>query len=178
MRHAVRSLCLGALAAMMLLAAPLEAQRGLSGRRGGAQNREQLEQRIRAQMGRMMQQGLDLSEEQADQLSAVVQTFREQERALIRLEQATRRRVEALLLEGGGDDEALQLLTRMADLRAQEAELRANEQAALLEVLSPVQLLEMQSIRDQIGRRIRALGGRGRGDPAIGMRRRGGARGG
>lgn len=168
---------LGALAAMMLVAGPLEAQRGPAGRRGGAQNREQLEQRVRAQMGRMMQQRLGLSEEQAEQLSEVVQSFREEQRGLFRAEQATRRRVEALLLEGGSDDEALELLTRMADLRAQEAELRAAEQAALLEVLSPILLLEMQSIRDDFGRRIRALG-RGRGDPSSGSRRRGGGHGG
>ena len=77
MRSTARSLFLGAVAAMMVLAGPLEAQRGPAGRRGGAQSREQLEQRVRAQMNRMMQERLDLSEEQADQLSAVVQGFRD-----------------------------------------------------------------------------------------------------
>ena len=55
------------------------------------------------------------------------------------------------MLEGGSDDgEATELLTRMTDLRAQEAELFAAEQAALLEVLSPIQVLQMQSFREQI----------------------------
>ena len=177
MRYAMRSVCLGALAAMMLLAAPLEAQRGPAGRRGGGQDRELAERRVRAQMARMMQERLALSDEQSEQLSQVVRGFREQQRALYRLEEATRRRVDALLLEGGTDEEeALELLARMADLRAQEAELRAAEEEALLEVISPVQLLVMQSMREQIGRRIRALGP-GRGDPSSGMRRRGGGHG-
>ena len=178
MTFSLRSLLLGALAAVMLVAAPLDAQRGPAGRRGGAQSREQLERRVRAQMGRMMQERLDLSEEQAEQLSEVVQAFQEQRRALFRLEQATRRRVEALMVEGGGDDEeALELLTRMADLRAQEAELREAERTALLEVLSLFQLLQMQSMREPLRQRSRALG-RGRGDQSGGMRRRGGRRGG
>ncbi len=82
------------------------------------------------------------------------------------------------MLDGGGDEEeATGLLTRMADLRAQEAELFAVEQAALLEVLSPIKVLQMQSFREQIGRRIRALGG-SRGDQPGGRRRRGGPPGG
>ena len=170
----LRSLVLGLLTATLVLTAPVEAQRGPQGRRGGAQNREQLEQRVRAQMGRMMRERLDLTEEQSEQLSEVVQGFDEQRRELFRLEQATRRRVEALMLEGGSDEEeARELLTRMTDLRAQEADLFAVEQAALLEVLSPIQVLQMQSFREQIGRRIRALGG-GMGDQPGGRRRRGG----
>lgn len=178
MTYSLRPLVLGVLTATLVLAAPIEAQRGPQGRRGGVQNREQLEQRVRAQMGRMMRERLALTEEQSEQLSEVVQGFRSQRRELFRLEQATRRRVEALLLEGGSDEEeATELLARMADLRAQEAELLVVEQAALLEVLSPVQVLQMQSFREQIGQRIRALGG-GRGDPPSGRRRRGGRGGG
>ncbi len=175
MTSSLRPLVLGVLTVTLVLAAPVEAQRGLQGRRGGLQNREQLEQRVRAEMGRMMRDQLALTEEQAEQLSEVVQRFAEQRRELFRLEQATRRRVEALMLEGGSDEEeATELLTRMADLRAQEAELLAVEQAALLEVLSPVNVLRMQSLRDQLGLRIRALGS-GRGDQPNGRRRRGGS---
>ena len=174
----LRAWVLGVLTAALVLAAPVEAQRGPQGHRGGARNREQLEQRVRAQMGRMMQERLDLTEEEAEQLSEVVQGFQVQRRELFRLEQATRRRVEAFMLEGGSDEEeAIELLTRMVDLRAQEVELLAVEQAALLEVLSPIQVLQMQSFREQIGQRIRALGG-ARGDQPGGRRRRGGPGGG
>ena len=178
MTYSLRPLLLGVLTATLVLAAPIESQRSPQGRRGGVQNREQLEQRIRAQMGRMMRERLALTEEQSEQLSEVVQRFQSERRELFRIEQATRRRVEALMLEGGNDEEeATELLTRMTDLRAQEAELFAAEQVALLEVLSPIQVLQMQSIREQIGQRIRALGG-GRGDRPGGRRRRGGPGGG
>ena len=79
-------------------------------------------------------------------------------RDLARQEQATRRRVEALTLEGSSDDEeAMELLTRMADLRAEEAALFQAEQERLLEVLSPFQVLEFHSLREQLGERIRSL---------------------
>jgi hypothetical protein len=50
----------------------------------------------------------------------------------------------------------------MADLRKEEAATFEAEQAGLLEILSPVQVLRLQALRAEVGRRIRALrGGRG-----------------
>jgi len=158
-----------AVALTVLVASPLllNAQAAQGGRRGG-QDREQLEQRIRAQMGRMMQERLGLDEEQAATLATVVQDFEGRRRELFGLEQATRRRVEALLLEGGdAEAEARELMDRMAELRLQEAELFATEQEALLAVLTPVQVLQLQELREDLGRRIRALRG-GRGGPGDG----------
>ena len=155
-----------ALAAAMVVAwAPLSTDAQVPNRRG---DREQLEQRVRAQMGRVMRERLGLSEEQATRLSAVVEDFDGQRRELFQLEQATRRRVEALLLEGGDDqDEARELIGRMGELREQEAELFRAEQEALLDVLTPVQVLRLQELRQDLGRRIRALGGRN-GQPGTG----------
>lgn len=156
-----RSIVAAALAAVLVVPAALDAQ--APGRRGGPQDREQLEQRIRAQMGRMMQQRLGLDEAQAAELAEVVQTFEGRRRELFGQEQATRRRVEAVLLEGGSDqEEARQLIQRMADLRRQEAQLFAEEQQALLGVLTPTQVLQLQELRQDLGRRIRELD-RGRG---------------
>ena len=134
-------------------------------------NREEMERRIRRQMARTMQERLGLDMVQSQELSAVILSFEGQRRELGRAEMAVRRRVEALMLEGGVDEaEAQQLLTRMTELRVEEARLFAEEQAALLEVLTPVQVLELQALREEMGRRIRAL--RGREGPAA--RRRGG----
>ena len=70
------------------------------------------------------------------------------------------------MLEGGVDDEeAQELLSRIVELRQQEAELFAEEQAALLEVLPAAKVLQLQSLREEMGRRIRNLrrgGERGR----------------
>lgn len=157
-RMLLRPLALVAVLAGLALPVGLAAQDAPPGR-GRIQDREQLERRIRAQMGRMMQERLGLDEQQAAQLSDVVQGFDARRRELFTQEQATRRRVEALLLEGGADQtEARSLLGRMAELRIQEAELFREEQEALLQVLTPRQVLELQSLRQDLGRRIRALG--------------------
>ncbi len=182
MTGSLRTVLLGALAASLLSAAPLEAQqRGRQGRRGQGPNRMQLEQQYRARTGQMMQRRLGLGEEQAVSLSRVVQDFEVQRRELRMLEQATRRRVEALVLEGGdNEEEALDLLQRMSELHVREADLFRAEQEALLEVLTPLQVLQLQSLRLDLGRRIGALGGGRRGDPGLGRRRggRGGGNGG
>ena len=135
------------------------------------QDRQQMEQRFRRQMARMIEERLGLNDAESQALSEVIRGFEGRRLELRRVEMAVRRRVEALMLEGGDDEaEADRLLSRMIELRAEEARLFAEEQAALLEVLSPVQILQLQSLREELGRRIRAL--RGRDGPAA--RRRGG----
>ena len=143
----------GVAAANIWIVGPLAAQRGAEGRRDGERpDRAQLEQRMRAQMARMMKERLGLTDAQGEQLSGVVQGFAARRGEMGRSEQATRRRIEALMLDGGTDeDEALELLVRMAELRAEEATLLADEQEALLEVISPIQLLQMQALREQLG---------------------------
>lgn len=159
------------------VAMPAEAQR--QGRRGGPpgeRDRAQLEQRIRAQMGRVIRERLGLNDEEAERLGEIVRQFGERRGVMRREEEAIRRRVEALMLEGADDEEeAIDLLGRMADLRRAEVELVADEQEALLEVLEPLQLLRFQIFRDQLADRIRRIrsggmppGGPGeRGPPGI-----------
>jgi Spy/CpxP family protein refolding chaperone len=159
MRTRRRGLVVGACLLAALSPHALEAQAGAQ--RGGA-DRAQLEQRVRAQMGRVMRERLGLGEEEAARLSEVTQRYEDERRELFALEQATRRRVEALLLEGGTDqDEARELISRMAELRQREATLFQDEQEALLDVLTPVQVLRLQQLRQDLGQRIRALGGGG-----------------
>lgn len=130
------------------------------------QDRAEMERRVRAQMQRLLQERLELTDEQSEQLATIARSFDEQRRALRRSEIATRRRVEALVGEGdAAEGEAAQLLERMVELRREEAQLFADEQAALLEVLSPEKVLQLQALREEMGRRIRALrrgGERGR----------------
>lgn len=146
--------------AALACAGPLAAQRMPPAGRGAPPDRAQLEQRIRAQMGRMMRQRLGLDDEQAARLSQVVQDFDGRRRELLTEEQATRQRVDTLLRASPVDEtEAKVLLDRMADLRVQEAQLLRAEQEALLDVLTPSQVLELQVLRQDIGRRIRALRG-------------------
>lgn len=138
-----------------------------------APNREQMEQRFRRQTARMISERLGLDASASQALSEVIRGFEGRRRELGRAELAVRRRVEALMLEGGDDErEAEALITRMIELRSEEASLFADEQRALLEVLSPGQVLQLQSLREDLGRRIRAL----RGPEGPAARRRGGNR--
>lgn len=159
----------------LFVVVPLEAQRGPQrGRRGQGQvpERMELERRVRARMAEMMREQLGLSEEEDVRLSEIVEGFSGQRRQLGRQERAVRRRVEALMLEGGQDlAEAAELLQRMSALRVQEAELIQAEHEALLEVLTPIQVLRLVHLREQLGQRIQRL----RGQPGRG---RGGGRGG
>lgn len=154
-----------------LVPASTSAQQGAPGR--GDVDRTQLEERIRLQLARVTRERLGLDEAEAARLSEVVRSFDGRRRELLAEEQATRRRVEALLAAGSTDQsDARELLTRMSELRRQEADLFREEQDALLQVLTPVQLLTLQELRQDFGRRIRALDdGRG-GRPGVG---RGGA---
>ncbi len=115
-------------------------------------------------MARMAQEQLGLTEEQSGQLSAVVTEFEGRRNELGRAEEAARRRVEALMLEGGEDEsEAMDLLSRMIELRRAESDLFAEEQTALLEVISPFQVLQLATLREELGRRIREIRGEGGG---------------
>jgi hypothetical protein len=167
MRHAIRWIPLAFLLVSLAAPSAADAQR----RRGDGPSREQVEQRIRAQMGRMMQQRLGLDEEQASRLSEVVQTFVGQRLELAQREQATRQRVGELPeLAAVEQEEALELLQLQAQLHLEEAQLFRAEQNALLEFLSPGQVMELQELRQDLGRRIRALSGDGRGGDARGSR--------
>ena len=121
-----------------------------------------MERRVRAQMQRVVKERLQLTDEQSEELATIAQSFERRRRDLRRSEVATRRRVEALMLEGSADEqEAGELLERMVELRQQEAQLFADEQAALLEVLPAEKVLQLQALRDEMGRRIRDLRRRG-----------------
>ncbi len=161
----------------LLVVVPVEAQRRPPmGRRGQGPERMELERRVRARMAEMIREQLGLSEEEEARLDETVRGFEEQRRQVGRQEQALRRRVEALMLEGGQDQaEAAELLERMSALRIQEAALFQAEHEALLQVLTPVQVLRLVNLREQLGQRIRRLRGQpGRRDGRGGGRGRGG----
>jgi hypothetical protein len=86
----------------LFVVVPLEAQRRPPmGRRGQEPERIELERRVRARMAERIREQLGLSEEEDARLNEAVRGFEEQRRQVGRQEQAMRRRVEALMLEGG-----------------------------------------------------------------------------
>lgn len=147
--------------AIGLATAPsVAAQRSGTRQTRSPEERAQMEERYRRQIASLIRERLGLSEAESAQLSTVARTYEQRRRALWREEQATRRRVEALLEDGPADDvAAAALLSRMAELKQEESSLFGEEQAALLEVLSPMQLIQLQELREELGRRIRRLRG-------------------
>jgi len=148
-----------ALLALSALASGLNAQR-MPGNRNP--QRMELERRVRERYATMVKERLGLSEEQSRQLEQAVESFRESRQGLMAEEQALRRRTEALLIEQNpSEDEARSLLQRMQELRIAETRVFQGEQEALLEFLTPIQVVRFHAIREQLGQRIQQLRGVG-----------------
>lgn len=143
-----------------------------------AADRAELERRVRARFAEIIKTRLGLSDREADRLGEVMRSFEGDRRAL-RVEEATlRRNVEAFLRAGGDDDaRATGLMRGMAELRAREAALFAREQEAMLQVLTPAQLLRFHAVREELAQRVQRVRGGRSGEPGA-RRRPGGAAGG
>lgn len=149
------------MAATLLLTPAAAQQRGMGP--GGIlrpQERQQLERRVRARFAEMMRQRLGLSSEEAQRLNATVESFMERRQRIVADEEALRLRMEAIAQEEEPTDaEARTLLASMRELREAEVRLFREEQEALLQVLSPVQLVRFHAMRQQLGQRIQQLRG-------------------
>ena len=121
-------------------------------------DRSRLEERVRSRIGEIIQKRLDLTQAEAERLSAIAREFEGRRRELSREERQAREEAEELVNAGSGDDAAAgALLERFVALRIQEAELAREEQARLQELLTASQVLELYELRAEIGRRIRAI---------------------
>lgn len=150
----------------------LVAQDRGSDRSRSSEERAELEQRFRAQMNRMLKERLAITDAEFTRLNEVLRPYDERRRDLGREERSIQRETEDFIVQGGADEDAAQaLLARLAQLRVRESALFQEEQDALLELLTPLQVLQLHSFREQMGERIRQL--RGRRDDN-GRRRRGG----
>ncbi len=151
-------LALAAALSVSVTDASAQVGQGERARRGQHLDRAMLEQRLRQRMAEMIREELGLSPEELSEVERVLGEFDSVRREMAREERAIRRRVEALMLEGGEDqDEAAELLERMVALRNREASVFGEEVARLREHLSPVQILKLQAIRDRIAQRIRQM---------------------
>ena len=157
-----------AVAAIALMAPPgAEAQR-----RGPptAVEREEVRERLRQRFGQIVQEQLGLDRDEQAALVRVLRRSEEERRELGRREARLRTRLlgrEPLLAPRRGppellsDEEASELLAEMAAIRAAETSLRAREEAALLEILTPAQVVRLYALREQLAERIRRLQRRG-----------------
>lgn len=168
---AVCTLCVGVLSPVHAQRTPEDEPRSSEPRSN--EERARLEQRMRARVAEIMRDRIGIDEDAEARLSEIAREFEGRRRALRAEERETREQIEAFVRSGRTDNPAATaLLERALVIRTREAELFREEQTRLLEVLTPTQLLQVNELRLELGRRIRAL----RND--AGNANRGGQRGG
>lgn len=157
-----------------LVAAPVSGQTRDSAAR--AEQRADLERKLRARLGEVVQRRLGLTAEQARELETVDRRYQPERRRLMQREMEVRR---ALRRQVAARDSANQtttaaLLDQMIGLQRERTELLAREQRDLAAFLTPVQRAQLIALQSDLHRRVmnarRGGGGRsgrqpGRGPP-------------
>ncbi len=125
---------------------------------GGQQSqRQQLERRFMQGLARMIQEQLALSSEEMAALQETMQSFREDRQTLAMEQAALRHQLRNPALRQITDDEAREILSGLVRAQEEELALYKKEQEALLNVLSPGQLVQFYRIRDEWGQRIQQM---------------------
>jgi hypothetical protein len=140
---------------------------------GGMRQRQQLERRVEQGFARLVQAQLDLTQEQLSSLQEVMQSFREDRQAVNQAQAALRYRLDDPGLPDLTDGAAREILAEMIRVQEAEVDLYRREQAQLLTVLSPNQLVRFYRLREEWGRRIQEMrqpgGPRGPGGGGLSM---------
>lgn len=119
-----------------------------------------IEDRLRAFFGESVKRRLALSDTEMEAVREALGTFETERRTLAGEERELRRSLGPALggtAETLSDAEARRILERMAELRVEEARLFRREQEALLQTLSPVQLVQFYQLRGALENRIRQI---------------------
>ena len=136
-----------------------------------ADERQQLERRVRQQFDQRLRDGMGLDSEEEARFGRLVQDFRDR-----RLELSLEQRLLRVRLRREGrredltNDEAREMLDESLRLGDQEAALFREEQAAFLTILDPAQLVQLYQWREALTQRLRRLpGGGGASDSGSGL---------
>lgn len=125
----------------------------------------ELVRRVQQQFERRIRSELGLSEEGFEEVQAVVAGFRPRRVALAGQERTLRAQAQQLVRRGEETDadnlRAREILEGIRGLREEEAALAREEEGRLAELLTPIQLLKYQVLRQQLAERIRQLQGPG-----------------
>ena len=140
---------------------------------GQQRQRQQMERRADQGLARLVQNQLGLTQEQMPPLQEVMQSFREDRRAIGQAQAALRYRLRNPALGELSDDGAREILAEMVRVQEAELDLYRREQERLLTVLSPNQLVRFYRVREEWGQRIQEMrqpgNGRGQGPRGVGM---------
>jgi hypothetical protein len=129
--------------------------------RGGAQGqeRQQLEQKFRRGVARVVKQRLELSDDQMSRLSRSSSQFDARRRTLIQDERAQRLALRAEIKAGpsGDQNKIAGALDRLLELQRQRVELQIEEQREFATFLSPLQRAKYFALQEQLRRRMEGL---------------------
>jgi hypothetical protein len=154
-------LVLGAL----LLAPALSPGGGLEAQVRPGERAPELVRRVQQQFERRIRTDLGLTEGEFQEMQMVVAGFRPRRVALNGEERTLRAQAQQLVRRGEDSEadnvRARELLRAIQRLREAEAALAREEEARLAELLTPMQLLRYQLLRQQLAERIRQLQGPG-----------------
>ncbi len=133
---------------------------GAQVRRGPPQGRQEMERQIMARFQQRVLAELGLDPAQGRELAAAVRGFQDERRALNQRDMQLRQRLRgtSTLLS---DEAAREALAEMVAIQNDEADLLQREQARLLEIMSPPQVVRFYTLRDEFSQRIRRLQGGG-----------------
>jgi hypothetical protein len=152
----------GCVLAAVVAMTPLEAQaQSQPSQRSDEMSRQEMLVRIIDQFERRLTRELKLSDEQLDAIREITVSMRSERREVYQRRRALDERMREFAREGGSDREARRILSESRAIRAAEARIEAEEEARLLEILSPAQVLQFHAMRDELNERIRRLHRRG-----------------
>lgn len=122
-----------------------------------AGQRQQLERRLQQGFGRLVQTELGLDADQLVPLQGIMQSFRDDRQAINQAQMALRYRLRDPNLAEVSDDSAREILEEMIRVQEAELDLYRREQAELLTVLTPNQLVRFYRVREDWGQRIQEM---------------------
>jgi hypothetical protein len=124
---------------------------------GGQRHRMELEQRLHAGFGQMIQNRLGLSQEKVGALQGVMRSFQQDRMELNQARASLRFRLREQALQRMPEAEARALLDEMVRLQEREVDLYRREQEQLLGVLTPIQLVRFYGLRENLGQQVQEI---------------------
>ena len=149
---------------MLLLAATpilVGAQQRQSG--GAANQRAQLEARVRQQFARVVRQRVGLSDEQMARLGPINERFAAQRRLLQTQERTARASLQRVLRNPDLADstEVSRLLQQLVDAQKRRVQLLEAEQRELAAIMTPLQRARYMALQEQVRRQVEQRRSRG-----------------
>ena len=127
-----------------------------------------MQRQIQQRFDTLIRERLGFDDAQMESLMTVTREHGQLRRQLGERRQRAQMRVRILGKEDMGgapltEGSARDALAELVEIAAQEADLFAAEQAALLDLFSPIEVFQLQQAREEMAERIRGLRGEGRG---------------